>query len=172
MDGGTPADWTGIVDGCVSVVPRGPGRGGRAGHGRRWRRRCRGNEREKPAKASARTHRVSGRTPRTDQESPSNHTFAVGTHIAHCNHMNPSDIQTPSMDNRPHTCATSGQDNVVARPAPPWRRRKAWLAGGAVGGAVLLLAGWVASGWMSGGRSFDASRVRIAQVTRGDLVRD
>src|SRR5690606_20133139 len=172
MDGGTPADWTGIVDGCVSVVPRGPGRGGRAGHGRRWRRRCPGNERGKPAKASARTHQVSGRTPRTGQELPRNHVFTVGTHIAYCNHMNPSDIQTPSMDNRPRIRDTSGQDHVVARPTSPWRRRKAWLAGGAGGVAVLLLAGWVASGWLPGRRPFDASRVRIAPVTRGDLVRD
>ena len=28
------------------------------------------------------------------------------------------------------------------------------------------------TGWLGGGRSFDASRVRIAEVTRGDLVRD
>src|SRR5690606_9752329 len=47
-----------------------------------------------------------------------------------------------------------------------------WLVGAAAGLAALLLAGWVASGWLSGGRSFDASRVRVATVTRGDLVRD
>src|SRR3546814_11747872 len=34
------------------------------------------------------------------------------------------------------------------------------------------MAAWVIVGWTSGGRSYDASRVRIAQVTRGDLVRD
>ena len=37
---------------------------------------------------------------------------------------------------------------------------------------MLLLAGWVASGWSAGNRSVDVSRVRIAEVTRGDLVRD
>src|SRR5690606_17577659 len=104
---------------------------------------------------------------RTGLKHEINQLLTVGTHIADCNHMNLSDIQTPSMDNRPRIRDTSGQDHVVARPTSPWRRRKAWLAGGAAGVAVLLLAGWVASGWMSGGRSFDASRVRIAQVTRG-----
>jgi HlyD family secretion protein len=35
-----------------------------------------------------------------------------------------------------------------------------------------LLAGWLMSGWSAGSRSFDAARVRVATVTRGDLVRD
>ena len=30
---------------------------------------------------------------------------------------------------------------------------------------VLALGGWVASGWLSGDRSFDAPRLRIASVT-------
>jgi HlyD family secretion protein len=30
----------------------------------------------------------------------------------------------------------------------------------------------VVAGWLGGGRSFDASRLRIAEVKRGDLVRD
>ncbi|NDK40028.1 efflux RND transporter periplasmic adaptor subunit [Pseudoxanthomonas gei] len=68
---------------------------------------------------------------------------------------------------------TSAQDQVI-RPGAAGGRRipRAWLVGGVAGLAVLGLAAWVASGWMSGGRSFDASRVRIAEVTRGDLVRD
>ena len=40
------------------------------------------------------------------------------------------------------------------------------------GVALLAAIGWLASGWMGGGRSFDAGRVRIAEVRRGDLVRD
>ena len=92
--------------------------------------------------------------------------------LAHCNHMKPTDIQTRYMDTRSRIRDTSGQDHVVASTASPWRRRKGWLVGGGAGLAALLLAGWVASGWLSGGRSFDASRVRIATVTRGDLVRD
>ena len=68
---------------------------------------------------------------------------------------------------------TSAQDNAI-KPATSAGRRipKAWLVGGGAGALVLALAVWVASGWMSGGRSFDASKVRIAEVTRGDLVRD
>ena len=31
---------------------------------------------------------------------------------------------------------------------------------------------WVASGWASGASSYDASRIRVAEVTRGNLVRD
>ena len=67
---------------------------------------------------------------------------------------------------------TSAQDNVIKPTASAQRNRKPWLIGGIAGAAVLALAVWVISGWMSGGRSFDASRVRVAEVTRGDLVRD
>ena len=68
---------------------------------------------------------------------------------------------------------TSAQDQVI-KPAASARRRipKAWLVGGIAAVVVLVLAVWVAKGWLSGGSSFDASRVRIAEVTRGDLVRD
>ncbi|HEY9540435.1 MAG TPA: efflux RND transporter periplasmic adaptor subunit, partial [Luteimonas sp.] len=77
------------------------------------------------------------------------------------------------MDNRPRIRDTSGQDHVVSTPAGSFRRhRKAWLVGGIAGAVVLAMAAWVVVGWTSGGRSYDASRVRIAQVTRGDLVRD
>lgn len=65
---------------------------------------------------------------------------------------------------------TAAQDIVVET-----GRGAHWKRWGLIGGAalvVLLALGWVVSGWMSGGRSFDASRVRIATVTRGDLVRD
>ena len=68
---------------------------------------------------------------------------------------------------------TSGQDRAAAV-APAARRllRKPWLVGAVAGALLLALAAWVAVGWSSGGRSYDASRLRIAQVTRGDLVRD
>lgn len=66
---------------------------------------------------------------------------------------------------------TSGQDAPVAAAAAPARRRR-WLAWSIPGALGLALAGWVAAGWMGGGRSFDAERLRIAEVTRGDLVRD
>ena len=68
---------------------------------------------------------------------------------------------------------TSAQDQVI-KPAASARRRipKAWLMGGIAAALVLVLAACVAKGWLSGGSSFDSSRVRIAEVTRGDLVRD
>ena len=68
---------------------------------------------------------------------------------------------------------TSAQDNVI-KPATSARRRipKSWLIGGGAALVLLALIAWVASGWMSGGRSFDATKIRIAEVTRGDLVRD
>ena len=67
---------------------------------------------------------------------------------------------------------TSAQDKPVASANPRQRRQRQWLlyAGGGV--LVLLLAGWLLSGWAAGSRSVDASRLRIAEVTRGDLVRD
>lgn len=66
---------------------------------------------------------------------------------------------------------TSAQDQVVnvASRRAPWRRRAAIAAGALVFVAAAL---WVASGWLSGARSVDAGRLRIATVERGDLVRD
>ena len=66
---------------------------------------------------------------------------------------------------------TSGQDQVMAtaRRGVP-RKRIAIAAAGGI--ALLALTGWVASGWLGGARSYDASRIRIAEVKRGDLVRD
>lgn len=65
---------------------------------------------------------------------------------------------------------TSGQDQVLAGSGNQRRRR--WLLGGALGLGVVLLAGWLVSSWSAGSRSFDGAGVRIATVTRGDLVRD
>ena len=51
------------------------------------------------------------------------------------------------------------------------RNKRTWLlAAGAI--ALLALIGWTASSWLSGARSVDEKRLRIATVTRGDLVRD
>lgn len=52
------------------------------------------------------------------------------------------------------------------------RKRRQTLVVGGIAVGVLLLAAWLVSGWAAGSRSFDASRVRIAEVKRGDLVRD
>ncbi|GAB3097267.1 efflux RND transporter periplasmic adaptor subunit [Lysobacter terrae] len=46
------------------------------------------------------------------------------------------------------------------------------LYAGASAAALVMVMGWLLSGWTAGARSFDASRLRIATVTRGDLVRD
>jgi HlyD family secretion protein len=67
---------------------------------------------------------------------------------------------------------TSAQDIPVASARPGLRARRPWLIGGALGVAGVLLAAWLLSGWSGGSRSFDAARVRIATVTRGNLVRD
>lgn len=75
------------------------------------------------------------------------------------------------MDTNRRIRDTSGQDQVMA--APPRAARRKRIAIAATSAAVVVaLGGWVASGWLSGARSFDASRLRIAEVTRGDLVRD
>src|SRR5690606_2884595 len=65
----------------------------------------------------------------------------------------------------------SAQDRPLAD-ARPRRQRIRLLAGGAIGIGLLLAVGWLVSGWAAGSRSVDADRLRIATVTRGDLVRD
>lgn len=66
---------------------------------------------------------------------------------------------------------TSAQDRPLSSTAatPAWRRWL-WPAAGTL--VVLALGGWVASSWSAGSRSYDSARIRIAEVTRGDLVRD
>jgi HlyD family secretion protein len=66
---------------------------------------------------------------------------------------------------------TSAQDRPLSAPTAPARWKRRWLP--IAGGALLLLCiVFAARGWLSGSSSFDASRVRIAEVKRGDLVRD
>ena len=67
---------------------------------------------------------------------------------------------------------TSAQDQALDQVSPRARNRRRWMIGGAAGLGLLLAIGWLLAGWSSGSRSFDGSRVRIAEVTRGDLVRD
>ncbi len=70
---------------------------------------------------------------------------------------------------------TSAQDRPLSTPtAPgavsrPWKR---WLLPAAGGAIILIGIVFAARGWLAGSQSFDASRVRIAEVKRGDLVRD
>ena len=74
------------------------------------------------------------------------------------------------MDKRSRIRDTSGQDQVVA--VPRTRTRRHWLLGGIAGVGMLAMLAWVVSAWSGGARSYDASRLRIAEVERGDLVRD
>lgn len=76
------------------------------------------------------------------------------------------------MDKQPRIRDTAGQDTLVSSSSFATRWRKPWVLATAAAVAVLLLVAWVASGWLGGGRSYDASRIRIAEVRRGDLVRD
>ena len=67
---------------------------------------------------------------------------------------------------------TSAQDRPLSSSAqarPAWRR---WLWPAVGAAAVLALLAWVVAGWGAGSRSYDASRIRVAEVKRGDLVRD
>ncbi|GAB2507895.1 efflux RND transporter periplasmic adaptor subunit [Lysobacter humi (ex Lee et al. 2017)] len=65
---------------------------------------------------------------------------------------------------------TSAQDIPVSTPAPGRRRKRLLLAGG--GAAVAALLAFGVSARFGGSRSIDADRLRIAEVTRGTLVRD
>lgn len=69
---------------------------------------------------------------------------------------------------------TAAQDRPVAASSnsAAGKRRRPWLLASAAGVGTIALAAWMLSGWSAGGRSFDASRVRISEVKRGDLVRD
>lgn len=65
---------------------------------------------------------------------------------------------------------TSAQDTPISQPG---RRRYVRVAAGAAAAlAVVSLAGWLASGWSASANSANASRLRIAPVTQGTLVRD
>jgi HlyD family secretion protein len=66
---------------------------------------------------------------------------------------------------------TSAQDRPLAKPvvARPWRR---WLSGAVIAIAVIAGVGYVVRGWIRAERSVDRSRIRIAQVVQGALVRD
>ena len=69
---------------------------------------------------------------------------------------------------------TSATDRVLA-PTPPWCRRGPLMAAGASGLALIALIAW---GWpalsrgLSAGSSVSLTRLSVAEVTRGPLVRD
>lgn len=66
---------------------------------------------------------------------------------------------------------TSAQDQSFAptATAAPWKR---WLWPAVAALVVLLAIGFAVRAWLGASRSVDSSRVRIAEVTKGDLVRD
>ncbi len=66
---------------------------------------------------------------------------------------------------------TSAQDRVLAKPAhgKPWRR---WVGTAVIALVVLGGIGYLVRGWLGASKSVDGSRVRIARVERGNLVRD
>ena len=66
---------------------------------------------------------------------------------------------------------TSGQD-APREPLATGRRLRRWTWPALAGVLLLAAAAWTVASWASGGRSLDASRLRIAEVVRGDLVRD
>jgi HlyD family secretion protein len=64
---------------------------------------------------------------------------------------------------------TSGQDTVLA-PTGARRRKPLLLVAGAAAAVVAIVV--LLSGWLGSSRSVDVSRLRLAEVTRGTLVRD
>ena len=66
---------------------------------------------------------------------------------------------------------TSGQDRPVSAATAPGNRRRYVIGAVAIGALAVAIAATVAA-WGGGSRSVDGERVRIAEVTRGDLVRD
>jgi len=65
---------------------------------------------------------------------------------------------------------TSAQDQVsTQRPQSVWRR---WLWPAVATAVVVVGIGYVVSNWLGASRSFDGDRLRIAEVSRGNLVRD
>lgn len=66
---------------------------------------------------------------------------------------------------------TSGQDRPLTKHAVarPWRR---WVSGGVLACVVLGGLAYVAAGWLGAEKSVDRSRIRVARVERGTLVRD
>jgi len=65
---------------------------------------------------------------------------------------------------------TSSQDAVLSAPPGQRHKKRALLLAGAViviGGAIAAVAGW-----RNSEHSVNSSRLRIAEVTRGTLIRD
>jgi HlyD family secretion protein len=66
---------------------------------------------------------------------------------------------------------TSATDRPLKKPAVsrPWRR---WISAGVIAAVVVAGGIHLVRGWLRAERSIDPSRIRIAKVVRGTLVRD
>ncbi|MGO4773987.1 biotin/lipoyl-binding protein, partial [Lysobacter sp. 2RAB21] len=67
---------------------------------------------------------------------------------------------------------TSAQDHRLADASVHGRRRRQWALGAGAGVLALGAGAWLLSGWSASGVSVSAERLRIAEVKRGDLIRD
>ncbi len=65
---------------------------------------------------------------------------------------------------------TSSQDAVISAAPAVKQRRRALIAAGVA--AVVVVAALLVSGYRSSDKSINASRLRVAEVTRGTLIRD
>ena len=66
---------------------------------------------------------------------------------------------------------TSAQDRVLSPPPGHTGKRRVWLIAAISVAAIVAVVGLV-SAWSGSSRSIDGARLRIAEVTRGTLVRD
>ncbi|MBR7747567.1 efflux RND transporter periplasmic adaptor subunit [Undibacterium baiyunense] len=65
---------------------------------------------------------------------------------------------------------TSGQDAILAAP-PVWRRKKIWLLGLFIV-SFLIIGFALLRAYGNSSKSINSARIKVAQVTRGTLVRD
>src|SRR5262245_56624093 len=66
---------------------------------------------------------------------------------------------------------TSATDRPLTKPAVSRTRRRC-IPGGLAALALIVGIGYIAKGWFAGSHSIDRSRIRIARVEKGTLVRD
>lgn len=67
---------------------------------------------------------------------------------------------------------TSAQDVAKSSTELTRQRRRLPIIIGVIGLVVVAFVGWIGRSWWSGTQSVSADRIRIAEVVRGDLVRD
>ena len=65
---------------------------------------------------------------------------------------------------------TAAQDRALERPR--WQVKRRWVVFALIGIALIVGGGYVVKRWAGGEKSVDGARLRIAEVTKGTLVRD